>query len=216
MKQFVKQTMKKTIAGKFSMAAVVASLCWCNSLVVTGLFVTGLFATTPAQAVQPLAPSSVPMPDEQLFGYIGKDPLPPGTIPWQLLRQVKLVEAKDANDAKDVKGIKGVGANTTKKTAPILPQFSAQLKELDNQEVKLYGFVLPLSTGTKQKHFLISPLPSHCPYCVSQGPDSMVEVVAKTPVEFNQWEPIVVSGKLELVNDQYLFFRLINAESVKF
>ncbi len=156
------------------------------------------------QAVQPQAPGKIA--DEQLFSYIGKDALPAGTIPWQMLRQVKLVEGK----AKTVKG------EAAPKSPPMLPEFSAQLKELDNQEVKIYGFVLPLSTGTKQKHFLISPLPSHCPYCVSQGPDSMVEVVAKTPVEFNQWEPIVVSGKLELVNDQYLFYRLTNAESIKF
>lgn len=153
-------------------------------------------------AQKALPKSLVPMPDEQLFGYIGKDPLPPGTLPWQLLRQVKLVESK----SKDQKS----------KAATMLPQFSAELKELDKQVVKLYGFVLPLSTGAKQKHFLISPLPSHCPFCVSQGPDSIVEVIAKTPVEFNQWEPIVVSGKLELVNDQYLFFRLTNAESIKF
>jgi uncharacterized protein len=156
------------------------------------------------QAVQPQAPGKIA--DEQLFSYIGKDPLPPGTIPWQLLRQVKLVEGK-------AKAVKGEGAP---KSPVLLPEFSAQLKELDNQEVKIYGFVLPLSVGTKQKHFLISPLPSHCPYCVSQGPDSMVEVIAKTPVEFNQWDPIVVTGKLELVNDQYLFFRLTNAESIKF
>lgn len=157
-----------------------------------------------AEAVQPQAPGKIA--DEQLFSYIGKDPLPAGTIPWQLLRQVKLVEGK-------IKTTKGDAAS---KSPSLVPEFSAQLKELDKQEVKLYGFVLPLSVGTKQKHFLISPLPSHCPYCVSQGPDSMVEVIAKTPVEFNQWDPIVVTGKLELVNDQYLFFRLTDAESIKF
>jgi uncharacterized protein len=161
-------------------------------------------------AQKALPKSSVPMPDEQLFGYIGKDPLPPGTLPWQLLRQVKLVESK-AKDAKP-----NAGNTKSKNTATWLPEFSKQLKELDKQEVKLYGFVLPLSTSAKQKHFLISPLPSHCPFCVSQGPDSMVEVIAKTPVEFNQWDPIVVTGKLELVNDQYLFFRLTDAESIKF
>lgn len=182
--------MKKMIAYRLSVFAMMMSL-W----IVSG---------HSAHAVQPQAPGKIA--DEQLFSYIGKDPLPPGTIPWQMLRQVKLTESK----AKVVKG------EAAQKSPAMLPEFSAQLKELDNQEVKIYGFVLPLSTGTKQKHFLISPLPSHCPYCVSQGPDSMVEVLAKTPVEFNQWEPIVVSGKLELVNDQYLFFRLTNAESIKF
>lgn len=148
--------------------------------------------------------------DEQLFGFIGKDPLPPGTIPWQLLRQVKLVESKQKDAAK-----------TAIKNAPaagpvMLPEFGPRLRELDKQEVKLYGFVMPLSTAAKQKHFLLSPLPSHCPYCVYQGPDSLVEVLAKTPVEFNQWEPIVVTGRFELVNDAQLFYRLTNAESVKF
>ncbi|MBL8511638.1 MAG: DUF3299 domain-containing protein [Betaproteobacteria bacterium] len=136
--------------------------------------------------------------DDQLLSYIGKEPPPPGTLAWQLLRQVKLVEVTP----RDAKGT-------------MRPEFSAAVKVLDKQPVKLYGFVLPLSTGGKQTHFLLSPLPTHCPYCVSQGPDSMVEVLAKSPVEYNQWEPIVVSGKLELVNDPYLFYRLTNAEVVK-
>ena len=137
--------------------------------------------------------------DEQLLSYVGKDPLPPGTIGWQLLRQVKLVEAKQ----------KGA------KAAAMRPEFSPQIKELDNKEVKVYGFVLPLSTSQKQTHFLISPLPSHCPFCVNQGPDSMIEVVAKNPVDYSPWEPIMMRGKLELVNDEYLFYRLTNAETVK-
>ncbi len=153
-----------------------------------------------AQPAQPTGNAPGKIPDEQLFGFIGKDPLPPGTIPWQLLRQVKLVATKDA-----------------KKGSPLmLPEFGARIKELDKQQVKLYGFVMPLSTSARQKHFLLSPLPSHCPYCVYQGPDSLVEVVARIPVEFNQWEPIVVSGRFELVNDSQLFYRLTDAESVKY
>lgn len=155
-------------------------------------------------SVVALQPQPGKLTDEQLYGFIGKDPLPAGTLPWQLLRQVKLVEAKP--DPKSSK---------PKKTT-LLPEFGPQIQELDKKAVKIYGFVMPLSTGTKQKHFLISPLPSHCPFCVSQGPDSIVEVIAKTPVDYNQWEPIVVSGKLELVNDQYLFYRLTDAESIKF
>ncbi|MEO8102566.1 MAG: DUF3299 domain-containing protein [Betaproteobacteria bacterium] len=144
-----------------------------------------------------VAPEPGKVADEQLYSYIGTDPLPAGTVPWQVLRQVKLVEEKK-------------GGKTTMR-----PEFSAQIRELDQQQVKVYGFVLPLSTTVKQKHFLISPLPTHCPFCVSQGPDSMIEVVARIPVEFSQWDPIVVSGKLELVNDSSLYYRLIDAESVK-
>lgn len=162
--------------------------------IVATISVTMLLAAS-ASAVTPDAGK---IPDEQLYGFIGKDPLPRGTIPWQVLRQVKLVEEKK-------------NGKTTMR-----PEFSAQIRELDKQLVKVYGFVLPLSTTTRQAHFLISPLPTHCPFCVSQGPDSMVEVVARIPVEFSQWDPIVVSGRLELVNDSSLYYRLTDAESVKY
>lgn len=148
--------------------------------------------------VAAVTPQVGKIPDEQLYGFIGKDPLPPGTLQWQLLRQVKLIEEKKA------------GKTTAR------PEFSPQIRELDKHEVKIYGFVMPLSTTPKQKHFLLSPLPTHCPFCVSQGPDSIVEVLAKIPVEFSQWEPIVVSGRLELVNDSSLFYRLVDAVPVKF
>jgi hypothetical protein len=150
-----------------------------------------------ASGASAATPEAGKIADEQLYSYIGKDPLPPGTIPWQVLRQVKLIE-ETRN-----------GKNTVR------PEFSAQIRGLDKQQVMVYGFVLPLSTTVKQAHFLISPLPTHCPFCVSQGPDSMIEVVARIPVEFSQWDPIVVSGRLELVNDSSLFYRLTDAVSVK-
>lgn len=154
-------------------------------------------ATAMLFGAAPAAPDTGKIPDEQLFSYLGKDPLPPGTIPWQLLRQVKLIEEKK-------------NGKTTQR-----PEFSAPLRDLDRRIVKVYGFVLPLSTTPKQKHFLISPLPTHCPFCISQGPDSMIEVVAKVPVEYSNWDPIIVSGRLELVNDSSLYYRLIDAEAVR-
>ncbi len=168
------------------------------TLLMAGLLSIGLsIGLSDAAAAPPPAPGKIA--DEQLFSYLGKDPLPAGTIPWQVLRQVKVIETTDVK---------------TKATSS-LPSFGGPIKELDKQTIKLYGFVMPLSTGAKQKHFLLSPLPSHCPYCVFQGPDSIVEVLAPNGVEYNQWDPIVVSGKFELVNDQYLFYRLTDAKLVK-
>lgn len=175
---------------------------WMRGAVLVSALMAGVASWHAVAQIGGNAPGKIP--DEQLFGFIGKDPLPPGTIPWQVLRQVKLVEDKP-KDAKDAK-----------KGPTMRPEFGPRIVELDKQTVKLYGFVMPLSTSPRQKHFLLSPLPSHCPYCVYQGPDSLVEVVAKTPVEYNQWEPIVVSGKFELVRDPQLFYRLTDAESVKY
>ena len=174
-----------------------ARVTWCFRRLPASIIAAAIMIMLLANGASAVTPEATRIADEQLYGYIGKDPLPAGTLPWQVLRQVKLVEE-----------------NKNGKIT-LRPEFSAQLRELDKQQVKVYGFVLPLSTTAKQAHFLISPLPTHCPYCVSQGPDSMVEVVARIPVEFSQWDPIVVSGKLELVNDSSLYYRLTDAEPVK-
>jgi hypothetical protein len=160
-----------------------------------GLAFAAMAALGGAHAAAQIPPARIG--DEQLLSYLPKDGLPAGTVPWLTLRQVRLVEEKKDG-----------------KTA-LKPEFSAALRQLDAKTVRLYGFVMPLSTTTKQKHFLLSPLPTHCPFCVSQGPDSLVEVMAKTPVEFNQWDPVLVAGKFELVNDSSLFYRLVEAEPVK-
>lgn len=159
---------------------------------------TMLFAGTAALAQAPAtgAPAAK-ISDDQLLSYLPKDGVPQGTVPWLTFRQVKLVEQK-----KDGK--------TT-----LLPEFAKVLRDLDRKIVTLYGFVLPLSTTTKQKHFLLSPLPTHCPFCVSQGPDSLIEVMARVPVEFSAYDPVVVTGKLELINDSSIFYRLVEAEPVK-
>lgn len=161
----------------------------------TMLWLGGIaFAQAPGSSATP-APGKIA--DDQLLSYLPKDGAPQGTLPWLTFRQVKLVEQK-----KDGK--------TT-----LMPEFAKVLRDLDNKPVKLYGFVLPLSTTPKQKHFLLSPLPTHCPFCVSQGPDSLVEVMARIPVDFNAFDPVVVAGRLELVNDSSLFYRLLDAEPVK-
>ena len=191
---------KQNLKGIVIHASYFRFLSWHRQHLVSAALVA-LLAMSRVCLANPVSAVNAPgkIPDEQLYSFIGKDPLPPGTVPWQLLRQVKLVEGKQ----------KGA------KAAAMLPEFSAELKALDKKDVKIYGFVLPLSTSQKQKHFLLSPLPSHCPFCVNQGPDSMVEVVARNPVDFSPWDPIVISGRLELVNDQYLFYRLTNGEAVK-
>ena len=68
------------------------------SLIAIAAMALGLAPSAQAQQLQ--LPGK--LSDDQLMGYIGKDPLPPGTIPWQLLRQVKLVESKN-KDAKPTK-----------------------------------------------------------------------------------------------------------------
>lgn len=137
-------------------------------------------------------PFSPPVPPEAL----NPKPLPElqGVVSWRTLKQVEMVKDK----------------------GKMVPQFSDHILALDRKEVKLQGFMLPLSTGDKQTHFILSSLPPTCPFCLPAGPDSVVEVKSKVPVKFT-YEPVVLSGRFAVLkNDPMgIFYRLIDAEPVK-
>ncbi|MFN9774771.1 MAG: DUF3299 domain-containing protein [Burkholderiales bacterium] len=120
-------------------------------------------------------------------------PVVPGTVPWDLLAQVKTVRVKDR----------------------FLPEFPASVRKLDKQEVKLVGFMMPLQTGEKQSHFLLTVTSQTCAFCIPAGPEGIVEVKAKTPVKVT-FDPIVVAGRLEVLRDDPMgvYYRLSEGEPV--
>ncbi len=125
--------------------------------------------------------------------WIGPDPAPAGTVPWQLLQSTKTVQKAD------------------KKFGPSFPK---EVKELDKQQVKLFGFMMPLDQAKKQKRFLLAAFPPHCSFCLPGGAESLVEVIADQPIEFT-FEPIVVAGRLAILEDDVVYYRLTGATSVK-
>ena len=113
------------------------------------------------------------------------------TVPWETLAQVRLVAERNV----------------------YLPRFAEAVLKLDAQEVKLQGFMMPLGMGEKQTHFLLAAKPSDCAFCMSGGPESVVEVKAKTGLKYSI-DAIVVKGRLELVKDDPtggVFYRLHDA-----
>jgi hypothetical protein len=143
-----------------------------------------------ASAVQPQDPAKSPA---QGGFWIGADPAPAGTIPWPLLQSAKTVQKAD------------------KKFGPVFPK---EVKELDRQQVKLYGFMMPLDQAKKQKRFLLSAYPPHCSFCLTGGPESLVEVLADPPIEFT-FEPVVVTGRLAVLDNDVVYYRLTNAAAAK-
>jgi len=101
-----------------------------------------------------------------------------GVVSWKTLAQVQPV----------------------KQGGKMTAEFSKDILALDRKDVKVQGFMIPLDIGEKQKRFLISAVPPHCSFCLPAGPDSLVEVVAKTPVNYT-FDPIVVSGRFAVVKD---------------
>jgi hypothetical protein len=117
---------------------------------------------------------------------------PAGTVPWELLQQAKTVQKAD------------------KKFGPV---FTREIQSLDKRDVKLYGFMMPLDQSRMQKRFLLASFPPHCSFCLPGGPESMVEVVADKPIEFT-YEPIVVAGRMAVLQDDVVYYRLTQASSV--
>jgi hypothetical protein len=102
-----------------------------------------------------------------------------------------------------------------KQDGKMVPSFSRDILGLDQQEVKVQGFIIPLDLGDKQKRFLLSAVPPHCPFCMPAGPEGIVEVQAKTPVKY-ALEPIVVAGRFAVLkNDEGgLLYRITDASQV--
>lgn len=157
------------------------------------LMALGLAASGAAWSQQPKGddPFAMPIPPEALF-----KPLPElkGVVSWRTLGQVDLVNQK----------------------GKLIPQFSDNVLALDRRDVKLQGFILPLSAGKKQSHFILSSLPPSCPFCLPGNPMGAVEVKARTPVEYSE-HPVIVSGRFALIRDDPmgLLYRLVDAVPVK-
>jgi len=117
----------------------------------------------------------------------------PGVVPWDSLAKVRFVQS--------------AGRSTI--------SFGASVNQLDGKPVRLRGYITPLQMGTDQKHFILSPKPPSCAFCVPAGPDEMVEVFSKTPVKYSI-EPVTVSGTFAVLRDDPggLFYRLAEAAAV--
>lgn len=113
-----------------------------------------------------------------------------GVVSWDTLAKVKQIKTKNR----------------------ILPEFSKEITALNDKEVKVQGFMMPLEPGEKQKHFLISLNPQTCSFCLPAGPEGVVEVQSKTPVKYT-FEPVILTGKMSVLKDDPmgLYYRLTDA-----
>ena len=115
-------------------------------------------------------------------------------VSWKTLSQVELVKQKDR----------------------YVPQFAKDVSALDQKEVKVQGFMMPLQVGDKQSHFVLSALPVTCSFCMPGGPEALVEVKTKQPVKYS-FDPVIVSGKLSVLKDDPtgVFYRITDAVQAK-
>ena len=94
----------------------------------------------------------------------------------------------------------------------IAPVFPDPVLAMNEKTVRVQGFMMPLEPGERQKHFLLSAVPTTCSFCVPAGPQGLIEVRSKIPVKYSI-EAVTVEGKFAaLEKDPYgLFYRVSDA-----
>ncbi|HET7774336.1 MAG TPA: DUF3299 domain-containing protein [Burkholderiaceae bacterium] len=120
----------------------------------------------------------------------------------------------------EVKG--GVSWDDLAKVTPtrsgnrVVPQFDRAVLNLNGRDVRIAGFMMPLSAAPQQSHFLLTVTPQTCSFCIPAGPEGMIEVQTKTPVR-TTFEPVVLSGRFAVLpNDPNgLYYRLTDAQPSK-
>ncbi len=94
--------------------------------------------------------------------------------------------------------------------------YSDEIEALDQQQVKIMGFIFPLEGGESHDHFLLSAWPPGCPFCLPAGPSQMVEIFCEEPVEFGDGA-IMMAGTFEVLHDDPfgMFYRMQDAALVE-
>jgi hypothetical protein len=115
-------------------------------------------------------------------------------VPWKTFAQVEMMRS----------------------ASRIAPRFSAAVAALDQKEVKVQGFMLPLDVGEKHALFVLSAVPPTCSFCMPGGPEAVVEVRAKRPLAYTE-DAVTVTGKLSVLKDDPtgIFYRLTEAIPAK-
>lgn len=98
------------------------------------------------------------------------------------------------------------------------PKFSPEIKALDNQEITVGGYIIPVELYGGGDYIILSAYPTNqCFFCGGAGPESVMEVYLQSPrSKFNN-DRVTLKGKLVLnENDHnHLIYLLKNAVLIK-
>jgi len=79
-----------------------------------------------------------------------------------------------------------------------VPVFSEAIEALEGKEVTIKGYIIPVEGYKGHKEFILSAFPYNmCFFCGGAGPETVMEVVAETAIEYTA-EAVTIKGKLEL------------------
>jgi len=161
-------------------------------------FAAGLVLTAAATLVMPQAQAiqTEPLPPDHVWQTA---PDVPGAIPWSLLSTAREQVRLDENRMNYVEA-----------------EFPPRVLALNGRVVRVNGYIMPLQQSDRQTHFLLMAYPPSCPFCLTAGPQYLIEVHASRPVRFG-YEAVVLEGRLStLIRDpQGFFYRMNDARVVQ-
>lgn len=98
-----------------------------------------------------------------------------------------------------------------------IPVFSDAIKALEDTEVIVKGYIIPVEGYKSHNEFIFSAFPYNmCFFCGGAGPETVMEVITLEGIEYTA-EPIVLKGKLKLNAEDInrLMFQLVDGVMVE-
>ena len=81
-----------------------------------------------------------------------------------------------------------------------VPVFSEEVKKLEGKEITVRGYIIPVEGYKSHSEFVFSAFPYNmCFFCGGAGPETVMEVYAKKPVEYSA-QAVTLRGVL-MLND---------------
>lgn len=96
------------------------------------------------------------------------------------------------------------------------PVFGEEIKALANKTVEIKGYIIPTDGYKSHTEFILSAFPYNmCFFCGGAGPETVMEIYAKTPIKFTS-EAVTLRGKLELNSEDVnrLIYSMTEAEQL--
>lgn len=97
------------------------------------------------------------------------------------------------------------------------PVFAQSVQDLEDQEVEVKGYIIPVEGYKSHSEFIFSAYPYNmCFFCGGAGPETVMEVESTVPVEYTA-EQVTLKGKLKLNPDDInrLMYLLVDARPVE-
>ncbi|MBT1704288.1 hypothetical protein [Chryseosolibacter indicus] len=100
---------------------------------------------------------------------------------WHVLAEVKMNKSTDANGYEMEK-----------------PVFNDHIRFYEKKQVKIKGYIIPLSEIGAQQKFMLSSLPFNvCYFCGGAGPETVIEIETSKKIDFTT-KQVVMEGTLVL------------------